>query len=132
MRPRSESDTALIGALFPGAGAAIERARTRTEIPIAATDQDNADLAERLTGSLIGATLTQIKLEKRKLSFVDIDEVKPSLENLESGAYPYAKTLYLVAARSRRASVDTFIAFLLSAKGRVALRAGGVMPSTNS
>ena len=91
MRPRSESDTALIGALFPGAGAAIERARTRTEIPIAATDQDNADLAERLTGSLIGATLTQIKLEKRKLSFVDIDEVKPSLENLESGAYPYAK-----------------------------------------
>jgi phosphate transport system substrate-binding protein len=129
MRPRSESDTALIGALFPGAGAAIERARARPEVPIAATDQDNADLAERLTGSLIGATLTQIAMEKRRLSFVAIDGAKTTLENLQSGAYPYEKTLYLIAARPRRPSVDTFIAFLHSASGRMALREGGVLPA---
>jgi phosphate transport system substrate-binding protein len=132
MRPRSESDTALIVALFPEVGAAMERARARPEIPIAATDQDNADLAERLTGSLAGATLTQIAMEKRPLSFVDIDGVKPTLENLESGAYPYAKTFYLVAARSRRPSVDRFTAFLLSASGRKALREGGVLPARDS
>jgi len=53
------------------------------------------------------------------------------LENLETGAYPYAKTLYLVA-RSRRAGVDAFNAFLHSPKGRRALRAGGVLPAPES
>jgi phosphate transport system substrate-binding protein len=69
-------------------------------------------------------------MEKRRLSFVDIDGVKPTLENLESGAYPYAKTLYLIAAKSRWPSVDTFIAFLHSASGRIALREGGVLQAT--
>jgi phosphate transport system substrate-binding protein len=127
MRPRSESDTALIGALFPEAAVAMERARARPELPVAASDQDNADLAERLKGSLTGATLTQITMEKRPLSFVDIDGVKPTLENLQSGAYPYAKTLYMIADKSRRPSVDTFIAFLHTARGRMALREGGVL-----
>lgn len=132
LRPRSESDTALVGAFFPGMREAIERARARADIPVAATDQANADLAERLEGSLTGATLTQIKMEARPLSFVDIDGAKPTLENLETGAYPYAKTLYLIALKSRRADLETFDAFLRSTKGRTALRAGGVLPAANS
>jgi phosphate transport system substrate-binding protein len=129
LRPRSESDTALIASYFPEAGAAMERARARPDVPIAATDQDNADVAERLTGSLTGTTLTQITMEKRPLSFIDIDGVQPTLENLESGSYPYAKTLYLVVGKSRRPSVDAFSAFLLSESGRMMLRKGGVLPA---
>lgn len=129
LRPRSETDTALAGAFFPGMRAAIEHARARSDVPIAATDQDNADLAERLEGSLTGATVTQIRMETRPLSFVDIDGIKPTLENLETGAYPYAKTLYLVALKSRSADLQSFDAFLRSTKGREALRARGVLPA---
>jgi phosphate transport system substrate-binding protein len=132
LRPRSESDTALAGTFFPGMREAIERARARADIPVAATDQANVDLAERLEGSLTGATLTQIRMESRPLSFVDIDGMKPTLENLETGAYPYAKTLYLIALKSRRADVASFDAFLLSTKGGMALRARGVLPATGS
>ncbi len=71
-------------------------------------------------------------METRPLSFVDIDGVKPTLENLETGAYPYAKTLYLVALKSRRADVESFDAFLHSTKGIIALRARGVLPVTDS
>ena len=52
LRPRSESDTALIGELFPGVASAIATARLRPDIPVAATDQDNADMAEQTPGSL--------------------------------------------------------------------------------
>src|SRR5450755_2664103 len=46
LRPRSDSDTALIGELFAGMGEALEAARRRAELPTAATDQDNAEMAE--------------------------------------------------------------------------------------
>jgi phosphate transport system substrate-binding protein len=39
LRPRSDTDTALLAELFPGMGAAIETARRRAEVPTAATDQ---------------------------------------------------------------------------------------------
>ena len=54
LRPRSESDVMLMTSLFPGLAEAMEKARQRPDVPVAATDQDNADLAERTPGSLIG------------------------------------------------------------------------------
>jgi phosphate transport system substrate-binding protein len=47
---RPHSDTALLGELFPGMDKAIEAGRHRAEVPTAATDQDNAALAERTPG----------------------------------------------------------------------------------
>ena len=67
LRPKSDSDTAVLGAMFPGMAAAIEEARKRPDIPIAATDQDNADMAERIPGSLTGSTMSQVKMERRNL-----------------------------------------------------------------
>ena len=128
LRLRNETTTELAGGLFAGMREAQERARARTDIPVAATDQDNADLAARMDGSLTGASLAQILAEKRPLSFVDIDGVKPTVENLASGAYPYQKLLYVVAKRSRPPGVDAFNAFLHSPNGRMALRSGGVLP----
>ncbi len=132
LRPRSESDTELVATLFPGMREAQERARARVDIPVAATDQDNAKLAEKLEGSLAGISLTQIRMETRPLLFVAIDGVTPTLENLESGAYPYAKTLYVIASTNRTDGVDAFNAFLHSPKGRAALRAAGVLMAPES
>jgi len=129
LRPRSDSDTAHLGQLFPGMSAAIEAARKRPDVSIAATDQDNADMAERMPASLTGATLTQIMMEKRRLRTIPIDAVEPTFENFEKGLYPYGKTFYVVTSAKPSAAVEKFIAFLRSPAGLQALRQTGNLPA---
>ena len=104
---------------------ALEQARLRPDIPIAATDQDNADLAERTPGSLTGSTFTQIAMERRDLRFIAIDGVAPTLEAFESAAYPFAKVLCFVLPARRSALGEQFIGFLRTPAGQAALRASG-------
>jgi phosphate transport system substrate-binding protein len=127
LRPRSESDTTLMGELFPGLASAIEGARKRPEVPIAATDQDNVEAAEKMPGSLVGSTLTQITLEKRNLRMVAIDGVAPTLENFERGSYPYAKRLYFVLPTTPSPAAKRFLEFLRSAEGLKLLREAAVI-----
>src|SRR6202142_1168391 len=96
LRPRSDTDTALLAELFPGMGAAIETARRRAEVPTAATDQDNVALADRTEGSLVGTTMSQIKTEHRNLHVVPLNGVEPTLANFESGVYRFATHLYFM------------------------------------
>jgi phosphate transport system substrate-binding protein len=128
LRPRSESDTTVLGQILPGMASAIEQVRARAYVPVAATDQDNANMAERIPGSLVGATYTQIKMEKRDLRFVAIDGVAPSLESFERGVYRYGKDFYFVFRNPPSASVQRFIAFLRTPAGHQALRESGNLP----
>jgi phosphate transport system substrate-binding protein len=126
LRPRSESDTTILGAMFPGMAAAIEAARRRPDIPLAATDQDNLTLAEQVPGSLAASTLTQVQTEERQLRLVPINGVTPSIKALESGAYPFSKVLYLVVnATKKKPGTERFIAFIKSPRGQQTLRATG-------
>ena len=59
----------------------LQQLRKRRDLSIAATDQDNADVAEKLKGSLISATLTQIMTEKRNLSSSRSTALPRRLEN---------------------------------------------------
>jgi phosphate transport system substrate-binding protein len=128
LRPRSDSDAPLLGSLFPGMAAALEQARRRPDVPTAATDQDNADAAERVPSSLAGATLTQILMEKRSLFFVAIDGIEPTMANFESGQYPHAKTMYFILPAKPKPAAERFIGFLRTAAGRAVLRETGVLP----
>jgi phosphate transport system substrate-binding protein len=125
LRPRSETDTAILGAMFPGMAAAIDAVRRRPDIPIAATDQDNLTLAERVPGSLAASSLTQMFTEERHLSLIPIDGVAPSVKALESKAYPFGKLLYFVLASTKKPGAERFIAFLNSQRGQEILRATG-------
>jgi phosphate transport system substrate-binding protein len=127
LRPSNESDTQVLGQMFPGMTAAIAKVRTRADLSVAATDQDNADLAEKTPGSLVGATLTQIKMEKRNLQFVAIDGVQLSLEAFEKGVYPYGKTLYAVVGATPKPTAARFVAFMRTSKGISALREAGIL-----
>ncbi|MDP2411492.1 MAG: substrate-binding domain-containing protein [Pseudolabrys sp.] len=129
LRPSNDSDTALLGQLFPSMSEAIVKARSRADLSVAATDQDNADMAEKMPGSLVGATLTQIKMEKRNLRFVAIDGVGPSLESFENGSYPLGKSLYVVVGPNPNAAAISFVAFVRSPKGVAALREAGLLLS---
>ena len=128
LRPKSDSDTWLLGTLFPGMSAALDQARKRSDVPTAPTDQDNAEMAERVSGSLAGAAFTQIEMEKRNLRFVVIDGVTPTLENFERGTYPYVKSMRFVTPAAPQAAVTRFIAFLNSPAGQRALRETGTLP----
>ena len=128
LRPRGDSDSALLAELFPGIGAAIETARRRAELPIAATDQDNVEMAERTPGSLVGTTVTQLKTEHRNLHIVSLDGVEPTLANFESGGYRFVKKLHFVVSRASSAEVPLFMDFLRSPPGLKALRETEILP----
>jgi phosphate transport system substrate-binding protein len=128
LRPRSDTDTALLAELFPGMREAIEAVRRRAEVPTAATDQDNAAMAERTPGSLVGTTVTQLKTEHRNLHIAPLDGVEPTLANFESGAYRFAKHLYFVGARASSAEAQRFMDFLRSPQGLKALRETEILP----
>ena len=122
LRPVDESDNLLLGAFFPGMAEAIKHVRTRSDLSVAATDQDNADMAEKTKGSLVASTRTQITTEKRNLRFLTIDGIAPTLENYKSGAYPYGKTLYLVVPAKISPEAAAFLAFIATPSGESLLR----------
>ena len=127
VRPANQSDSFVLGALFPGMPEALQSLRKRNDISVAFTDQANADLGEKTKGSLVGATLTQIQTEKRNLRLVGIDGVAASLENLENGSYPYGKTLYLVVPANESPEAAAFAAFLARPAGAALLRKAGIV-----
>lgn len=127
LRPIDESDNGALGELSPGMTEALVHLRKRPDLSIAATDQDNADVAERVKGSLTGASLVQILSEKRNLRFVSIDGVGATLENYQNGSYPYAKPLYVVVPSAVSADARAFIAFLATPATEVLLRRAGIV-----
>jgi phosphate transport system substrate-binding protein len=128
LRTPQDGDTLILESLFAGMHAAIETARLRPEIPVAATDQDSAALAEQLDGSFVQAGYSQIVTEKRHLRFIAIDGVEPTPENFEAGKYPYEKVFYLVYAAKDEAAAQRLLDFLRSAGGVEGLRATGNLP----
>lgn len=125
LRPKTDSDTHLLARSFPDMADVMDKLRTRPEIPVAVTDQDNATVAEKLAGSLTAMTLMQLQSERLRLSFVTIDGVAPTLENFESGTYRYGKDIYVVTPSRTSRALDRFLAFVGSEQGRAILRANG-------
>ena len=128
LRPKGDTETTALTDAFPGMDIVLERLRARRDIPIAATDQDNADAAERMAGSLVSITATQITTEQRNLRMVAIDGVAPTFENFASGRYPLGKALYLVTRADASAATLRFVAFMHTEQGQRVLREAEVLP----
>ncbi len=73
--------------------------------------------------------LGMLTVERSPLKVLTIDGVTPTLENLASGRYPFAKTLAFVF-RSGRPSAETmrFLGFVKSPEGQRILAANGYLP----
>lgn len=123
LRPADESDNEIVAALFPGMADALVQLRKRRDLRIAATDQENADMAESTKGSLAAATTSQIKAERRNLRFVALGGVAPSLQAYLDGSYPYGKQLYLVVPATPSAEATAFVRFIASPAARPRLEA---------
>lgn len=129
LRPKSDSDSAVLSNLVPGLAAAVEIARKRPEVPTAPTDQDNAELAQRVPGSLSGMTFLQFTTERPNLRAVALDGISPTLEALESGRYRHAKVLHFLIRDGSSPAALRFVEFLSAPDGAGAAflrRAGAV------
>ena len=91
-------------------------------------DQDNAAIAEKMSGSLTDSTYTQVVMERRNLRFVSLDAVAPTLEALESGAYPHARIFRLILPPAPSGAARRFIQFLRTDEGVRAMREAGCLP----
>ncbi|GAB4394223.1 MAG: hypothetical protein Tsb0032_17390 [Kiloniellaceae bacterium] len=128
LRPQSDSDSAFLERHFDGMAKALAKARQRAEVPMAKTDQENIRLATRIDGSLTTATLTQVVSENAAVTVLTLDGVAPTLENLESGRYPFFKELVIARRVDAGPSVLAFLAFVDSPQGRQILRDSGNLP----
>src|SRR5688500_1932163 len=83
LRTRDDADNTFLIEHFPGMQAALENARQRPDVPLATSDQHNAELAQKIAGSLTSMTLMQIASERLTLRAITIDGVTPSAAALE-------------------------------------------------
>jgi phosphate transport system substrate-binding protein len=128
LRTRDDSDNLFLTDNFPGMPAALQAARKRPDVPVAATDQDNAEFAENIAGSLAVMSLLQIEAERLRLRPLALDGVSPTLDNLLAGAYTPSKTLCLVLSRQPTEDALRVVAFARSAAGIRLFRTVGAVP----
>ncbi len=127
LRPWDDSDTSFLLSLSPEIAESVPKAQEREGMVVAVTDKDNADALEKIRGAIGWMTLAQFISEKRALARVTIENIRPSLETLSSGAYPYYKTFSVVTGANPSPLIKSFIEFLLSTETREILLKNGVL-----
>jgi phosphate transport system substrate-binding protein len=125
IRPEADTDTELLKAMSPAMEKAVQKALSRNGMLLALTDQENADLLEKVKGAFGTAALAQIMSEKRSLRALPLDGVTPSLTSLASGAYPYSKVFSVVTGTRSDPASRRFIEFLFTPEGKEILSRTG-------
>lgn len=125
LRPKSDAATPFLTQNIEGMQTAMDKLRRRPDVPVAATDQDNIDTAEKVPHSLAGATLVQVLTEQPRLRHVSLDGVEASVETMNSGAYGLKMRLHIVAPAKPTASAQQFLSFLRSTEADQIIRESG-------
>lgn len=128
LRPPSDADTGILRAISPEVARAMEEAGRRPGMLVAVTNVECNDTIFRSPGAVGPSTLLQIRAEPHPLRALRWNGVEPTLENLETGRYPLAKSLHLVHRAPATEGVRRFLAFLASPAGRALLRDLGALP----
>jgi len=129
LRPEADSDTLTLRSMSRGMDQALDRAFSRKGMSIAMTDQDSADMIEKIPGALGTTTLSQILTEKRAIKALSMEGVPPTMDALKDGSYPHFKTLYIVTKGSPSGLPGRFVEFVRSAAARpILLKTGHVVP----
>jgi len=125
LRQPSDADTLLLRAISPELDAAVAAALARKGMVTAMTDQESAELLEKIPGAIGTSSLALIVAEKRALRPLPLNGVEPTLQAFADGRYPYAKALYLVMGAHPSGETRRFAEFLRSPAGRAILRRNG-------
>ena len=115
IRSATESDLLPIFAFSPQLKNAFTRATERPELIFAPTAQDNVNILLSLPGAFGVSSLAQIHSENAFVIPLTLAGVKPTLENLATGRYPFGKDFALVYQDSKLpAKLRPFIDFIFS------------------
>ena len=106
-------------------GPAMEKLRTRPEVPVAATDQDNLAMAERVPNSFAGTTLLQFLTENPRLHPIALDGKAGSVEAMEDKTYRLSMRLHVVTKANATPGARRFLEFLRSPAAEKVIRESG-------
>ena len=127
LRPKSDSVTPFLHSHFEGMQPAMDKLRLRRDIPVAATDQDNVEMAEKTASSFAASTLVQWMTEAPRLKVIDLDGVTPSIAAMESGSYPLKARTVLVMKTKPSPAAERFALFLRSDRAQKIVRDSGAV-----
>lgn len=128
LRPRVDADTCALRAASAELAAAIDVALERPGMLMARTNQECTAMLARTPGSIGPATLAQLRTEPSSLGKLAWNGVQPTLENLDSGAYPLSHVLSVVVRARPSPEVLRFLAFLRTPEAAAILRGAGTLP----
>ena len=130
IRPRADVDNALLRAVSPEMAAAVEIASARKGMLRAITNQECDEILAHTAGSLGPTSLSEVLTVPDTLVPLTWNGVAPTVPNLASGAYPLAKTHFLVTRASPSPPVRRFLVFLTSPEARKVLEQTGNLPAS--
>jgi len=123
MRPASEIDTQLLRTLSEPMAEAVDVALQRPGLVSATNDQENADMLEKLEGSIGLVALGQVRAENRTLKVLTLNGEMPKHAHPFDPETEFAKALYLVTKADSTPITRSFVAFVLSEEGQKLLAA---------
>jgi phosphate transport system substrate-binding protein len=129
LRSHAGSENQYLTAARPAMKAALDKAYSHPEVPIAMTDQDNAALAQQIANSFAVMTLLQVRAEHLDLRMVALDGVPPTTETLANKSYPLPIQACVVIPAVPTAAAEKFVAYLRSGPARALMQDFGVIPS---
>lgn len=127
LRPRSDSDSPVLKKMSPAMSEAVESALRRDGMIVGMTDQEAADLIQKIPGAFGASTLSLVMSEKRPVRVLSLDGIVPSVRAIAEGSYPYKKTLYFVTRKNPPLEIRRFIEFVRSPAGAAILMKNGQM-----
>lgn len=125
LRPIGDSDSQLLKEMSPAMPAALDLAAQRKGVAFAVTDQEAAELIEKIPGAIGPSTLAQIITEKRQIKPLALNDVMPGVATLRDGRYPWGKVLLVVSGPQTPPAALAFVAFVRSEAGRNILSQSG-------
>lgn len=128
LRSRAGSENGYLVAAIPGMADALENAYKTPGVPVATTDQENAELALRIDGSFAIMTLLQIRGERLRLQMMPLDGVAPTLDNVSARTYPLVVRVCVVVPASPTSGAAKFVEYLSSGPGLALMRSLGAVP----
>jgi phosphate transport system substrate-binding protein len=130
LRPRGDSDIAVLQGMSPQMRQAVDDMLERPGMKVAATDGEAADAIEATPGALGMSTLALLLSEKRALRPLALDGVSPTPRAIADGSYRYYKSFTLVTRGLPTGTLQQFLEFVGSARGQdVLLRLGYWVPA---
>lgn len=125
VRTATEASTHLLEGISEQMKKAVLSAAERPGMTVAVTDQENADLLEKLPGSFGAAPLCQLISEKRGLKVLSLNGIKPGEKTLADGTYRYYYDLYLMTGPRSSPASRLFVDFVFSKAGQSLLTRTG-------